>query len=379
MLRVLFLLVLLLGGVASASAQPLPGSAPVPPIAAKSWLLYDYTARREIAAGDRDERIEPASLTKLMDAYVAFSAIKQGKITLQQAVIISERAKSVPGSRMYVSPQLPATIDQLLHGLIIQSGNDAAVALAEAIAGSEPAFVERMNDEARRLGMTGTRFANVTGLSDPKHYSTVGDLLKLAVALISEFPDYYPLFGQKEYSYAGVAQHNRNELLFRDPYVDGMKTGHTEAAGFCLIASAKRESRRLIAIVVGTASESARAIEAQKLLNYGFEYWEGIKLYAAGAAVTTLPVWKGSTDHLQAGFVQDFYVSVPRGQAGMLKAKVESLQPLLAPIAQRQPVGVLKLSFADRPYGEFPIMALEDVTVANLAIRAWHSLRLMFK
>lgn len=297
----------------------------------------------------------------------------------QQVVIVSERAKTVPGSRMYVSPQIPVTIDQLLHGLIIQSGNDAAIALAEAIAGSEPAFVERMNDEARRLGMTGTRFANVTGLSDPKHYSTVGDLLKLAVALISEFPDYYPLFGQKEYSYAGVPQHNRNELLFRDPYVDGMKTGHTEAAGFCLIASAKRESRRLIAIVVGTASESARAIEAQKLLNYGFEHWEGVKLYAAGAAVTTLPVWKGSVDHLQAGFVQDFYVSVPRGQAGMLKAKVESLQPLLAPIAQRQPVGVLKLSFGERPYGEFPIVALEDVTVANLAIRAWHSLRLMFK
>jgi D-alanyl-D-alanine carboxypeptidase (penicillin-binding protein 5/6) len=380
MLRVLISIVLLLGGIAPVTlAQPLGAPAPVPPIAAKTWLLYDYQAGREIVASDRDERVEPASLTKLMVAYLTFSAIRHGQIALSQAVLVSPQAKATPGSRMYITSEQPVTVDQLLHGMIVQSGNDATVALAETVGGSVQAFVQRMNEEAAALGLSGTQFTNVTGLSDPRHYSTAADLLRLTVYVMRDYPEFYPLFAMREFTYAGVTQRNRNELLFRDPYVDGVKTGHTDGAGFCLIASAKRDDRRLIAIVMGTASELSRAIEAQKLLNYGFEHFETVRLYARGTPVATLPVWKGSEDHLQAGFMQDFYVSVPTGQAALLKGKLESLQPLLAPIAVQQPVGVLKLSYGDRSYGEFPVVALEQVSVANMLVRAWHSLRLLFK
>jgi serine-type D-Ala-D-Ala carboxypeptidase (penicillin-binding protein 5/6) len=360
-------------------AQPLGAAAALPPIAAKGWILFDYQAARELAAFNRDERVEPASLTKLMDAYLVFAAIRQGQLARDQGITVSAKAKATSGSRMYLSAGQPVTIDELLHGMIVQSGNDATIALAEAAAGSEEIFVQRMNEQAARMGLAGTHFANVTGLPDTHHYSTAGDLLKLAVRLMREYPEYLPMFALHEYTYAGVTQRNRNELLFRDPYVDGLKTGHTESAGYCLIATARRNDRRLIAIVMGTASETARAIEAQKLLNYGFEHFETFKLYAKDAPVVTLPVWKGSEDHLEAGFVDDFFVSVPKGQGALLKAKLESLQPLLAPIAAQQPVGVLRLSYADKPYGEFPVVALERVGVANLFVRAWHSLRLLFK
>jgi D-alanyl-D-alanine carboxypeptidase (penicillin-binding protein 5/6) len=360
-------------------AQPLGAAAALPPIAAKAWILFDYQAARELAAFNRDERVEPASLTKLMDAYLVFAAIRQGQLARDQGITVSAKAKATSGSRMYLSAGQPVTIDELLHGMIVQSGNDATIALAEAAGGTEEAFVQRMNEQAARMGLAGTHFANVTGLSDTHHYSTAGDLLKLAVRLMHDYPEYLPMFALHEYTYAGVTQRNRNELLFRDPYVDGLKTGHTESAGYCLIATARRNDRRLIAIVMGTASEMARAIEAQKLLNYGFEHFETLKLYAKDAPVVTLPVWKGSEDHLEAGFVDDFFVSVPKGQGALLKAKLESLQPLLAPIAAQQPVGVLRLSYADKPYGEFPVVALERVGLANLFVRAWHSLRLLFK
>jgi len=380
MSRVLISIVLLLGAIAPVTlAQPLGAPAPLPPIAAKAWLLYDYQAGREIVASARDERVEPASLTKLMVAYLTFSAIRHGQVAISQAVLVSPKAKATPGSRMYLTPEQPVTVDQLLHGMIVQSGNDATVALAETVGGSVQAFVQRMNEEAAALGLSGTHFTNVTGLSDPRHYSTAADLLRLTVYVMRDYPEFYPLFGMREFTYAEVTQRNRNELLFRDPYVDGVKTGHTDGAGFCLIASAKRDDRRMIAIVMGTASELSRAIEAQKLLNYGFEHFETVKLYASGTPVATLPVWKGSEDRLQAGFMQDFYVSVPTGQAALLKGKLESLQPLLAPIAVQQPVGVLKLSYGDKPYGEFPVLALEQVSVANMLVRAWHSLRLLFK
>ncbi len=380
MLRGFFLIVVMVGGILPmALAQPLGTPVPVPPIAAKAWLLYDYQSGREIVGSNRDVRVEPASLTKLMVAYLVFSAIRHGQLTLQQTVPISPRAKATSGSRMYLSPEQPATVDELLHGMIVESGNDATVALAEALAGSEAAFVQRMNEEAAVMGLTGTHFTNVTGLADPRHYSTAGDLLRLAVHVIRDYPEFLPLFALHEYTYAGVTQRNRNELLFRDPHVDGLKTGHTESAGFCLIATARRDERRMMAIVMGASSELARAIEAQKLLNYGFEHFETVKLYAKDVPVATLPVWKGSERQLQAGFAEDFYVSVPRGQAGLLKAKLESLQPLLAPIAEQQPVGVLRLTYADKPYGEFPVMALEPVGVANMFVRAWHSMRLLFK
>ena len=380
MLRGFFLIVTMGGGILPmALAQPLGTPAPVPPIAAKAWLLYDYQAAREIVGSNRDERVEPASLTKLMVAYLVFSAIRHGQLTSQQTVPISPRAKATSGSRMYLNPEQPATVDELLHGMIVDSGNDATVALAEALAGSEAAFVQRMNEEAAVMGLTGTQFTNVTGLGDPRHYSTTGDLLRLAVHVIRDYPEFFPLFALHEYTYAGVTQRNRNELLFRDPHVDGLKTGHTESAGFCLIATARRDERRMVTIVMGANSELARAIEAQKLLNYGFEHFETVKLYAKDVPVAALPVWKGSEHQLQAGFAEDFYVSVPRGQAGLLKAKLESLQPLLAPISEQQPVGVLRLTYADRPYGEFPVVALEPVGVANMFVRAWHSMRLLFK
>ena len=384
MLRVLFSIVpvvavIVAGILPAALAQPLGAPAALPPIAAKAWVLYDYQAARELAASNRDERVEPASLTKLMDAYLAFAAIKQGQVTLEQTATVSARAKATPGSRMYLSPGQPVTVEQLLHGMIVQSGNDATIALAEAVAGSEEAFVKRMNEQAARMGLAGTHFANVTGLSDSHHYSTAADLMKLAVRVMRDYPEYLPIFAMREYSYAGVTQRNRNELLFRDPYVDGLKTGHTESAGYCLIATAKRTDRRLVTIVMGAASEMARAIEAQKLLNYGFEHFETVKLYAKDTPVATLPVWKGSEDRLQAGFAEDFYVSIPKGQGTLLKAKLESLQPLLAPIAAQQPVGVLRLTYADKLYGEFPVVALEQVSIANMFVRAWHSLRLLFK
>jgi len=379
MLRVIFSIVVLLGGIWQAFAQPLGAPAALPPIAARAWLLYDFQAARELVAANRDERVEPASLTKLMDAYLVFGALKQGQLSPDQGVAVSAKAKAISGSRMYISPEQPVTVDQLLHGMVVQSGNDAAVALAETLAGSEEAFVQRMNDQAARMGLNATHFANVTGLSDSHHYSTAADLMRLTVHLMRDYPEFYAMFSLREYTYAGVTQRNRNELLYRDPYVDGLKTGHTESAGYCLIASAKRDERRLIAVVLGASSELGRAIEAQKLLNYGFEHFATMKLYARGTPVTTLPVWKGSDDRLQAGFADDFYVAIPTGQGALLKAKLESLQPLLAPIAARQPVGVLKLTYADKPYGEFPVVALEPVSGANILVRAWHSLRLLFK
>jgi serine-type D-Ala-D-Ala carboxypeptidase (penicillin-binding protein 5/6) len=351
----------------------------VPPIAARSWLLLDYRTGRVIASRGADERVEPASLTKLMTAYVVFGALKEDLLASSQALPVSLKAWKMPGSRMFVGPDKTVTVDELLHGMIIQSGNDATVALAEGVAGSEESFVQRMNDQAARLGLTHTHFANATGLADPHHYSTAGDLALLALALIRDFPEYFPMYAIKEYTYNGIAQRNRNELLFRDPFVDGIKTGYTETAGYCLVATAQRDGRRLLAVVTGTASETARAMEAQKLLNYGFQYTETLKLYAGGETVAELPVWKGSERSLRAGFTEDLFVSLPKGQRALLKAQIESLQPLIAPVSPQQPVGVLRLTFDDKPYGEYTVVALEPVGVANIFMRAWDSLRLMFQ
>jgi D-alanyl-D-alanine carboxypeptidase (penicillin-binding protein 5/6) len=283
------------------------------------------------------------------------------------------------GSRMFLEPDKPVTVDELLRGMIVQSGNDATMTLAEGVAANEEAFVQKMNEQAARLGLANTRFANATGLPDPHHYSTAADLARLALAVISDFPEYFPLFALKEYTYSRITQRNRNELLFRDPFVDGIKTGYTEAAGYCLIATAKRDERRLLAVVTGTASEGARAMEAQKLLNYGFQYYETLILYPGGTAVAEIPVWKGSEKRIKAGFAQDFFVSVPKGQRSLLKIELESMQPLIAPISPQQPVGVLRVSYDGKPYGEFPVVALERVGVANMFGRAWDSLRLLFQ
>jgi D-alanyl-D-alanine carboxypeptidase (penicillin-binding protein 5/6) len=369
----LLVLLFLLPALAFADAPPPPA------VAAKAWLLYDFTSAQEIASANEHERIEPASLTKLMTAYLAFSALKQKTLTLDQVVPVSERAWKQPGSRMFIEPGKPVKVEELLHGMITQSGNDACIALAEAIAGSEEVFVQMMNREAQRLGMKDTHFVNATGLPDPKHYSTAYDLGLLAASLIRDFPEYYPLYAEREYRYNNINQPNRNRLLWLDPHVDGMKTGHTEEAGYCLIASAKRGTRRLLSVVLGTNTDGARAQESEKLLNYGFQFYDAAKLYDKGQTVSTLEVWKGTESRLKAGFLSDFYVSVPRGQGDQLKADLVSVQPLVAPISVGQKVGTVKVTLQGKVLGEYPAVALENVPVAGFFGRAWDSIRLWLK
>jgi len=376
------LLVLLLAGLCALAAQAQPGHEP-PVIAAKAWLLLDYGSGQPLAASNADERVEPASLTKLMTAYLSFAALKQGTLKPDQVVPVSERAWKAQGSRMFIEPNKPVTVDELLRGMIVQSGNDACIALAEAIAGSEEAFVERMNREAQRLGLTGTRFANATGLPDPQHYSTARDLARLAQAVIRDFPDYYPIYSLKEYSYNKITQPNRNRLLWLDPTVDGVKTGHTESAGYCLVASAKRGPRRLISVVVGTASDTARGQEAHRLLNHGFQAFDAVKLYDKEQAISRLKVFKGSQATVAAGFLDDLALSLPAGMADKLQVQLVSRQPLLAPVARGSQVGTLKLLFDEggqlKPWAEFPVVAIEDVPIAGIFGRAWDTLMLWFK
>jgi len=374
------LLLLSLGAAAAAFAQtasPLAPSAPA--IAARSYLLLDYHSQQMLVSQRTAERVEPASLTKLMTAYLTFAALKRKQIQAEQVVPVSERAWKADGSRMFLEPRRPVTVDELMRGMIVQSGNDACIALAELIAGNEQAFAEMMNREARRLGMKDTHFVNATGLPDPQHYSTAYDLALLASAVIRDFPEYHPLYSVKEYRYNNITQANRNRLLWSDPTVDGMKTGYTENAGYCLIASARRGERRLVSVVVGAASEAARATESQKLLNYGFQFYDSVKLYGKDQAVASLPVWKGSGNSVRAGFIDDLYVSVPKGQADKLKASLESRQPLFAPIAAGQRLGVMKLTLDGKPYTEIPVIALEAIPLAGILGRGWDSIRLMFK
>ncbi len=376
MVRILFLIMLIAAPTVSAQ---LPAPAPLPSIAARNWLLLDLQSGQRLASEDADERIEPASLTKLMSAYVVFEALRQKQLSLEQPVPVSAKAWKMPGSRMFLEPGTSVTVDELLRGLIVVSGNDAAVALAEAVGGTEDAFVERMNAQARRLGLANTHFANATGLPHAQHYTTVSDLARLSRALVGDFPAFVPLYSLRAFTHNGITQPNRNWLLGRDPRVDGLKTGHTESAGYCLIATARSDGRHLLVIVTGTASESARAIEAQKLLNYGLQHYDTVRLYAKGAVVAQLPVRRGAEKSVRAGFDQDLYVSVPRGQADRLEATLSSRQPLLAPVDTRQPVGVLRLAFDGKPLGEFAVVALESVRVASLLGRAWDSLLLWFE
>jgi D-alanyl-D-alanine carboxypeptidase (penicillin-binding protein 5/6) len=372
MTRLLFLLFLL-------PALAVADVPPPPPVAAKAWLLYDFTSAQAITSEKAQERIEPASLTKLMTAYLAFAALKQKTLALDRVVPVSERAWKASGSRMFIEPRKPVTVDELLHGMIVQSGNDACIAIAEAVAGSEEGFVQMMNREAQRLGMKNSNFTNSSGLPDPRHYSTAGDLGLLAVALIRDFPEYYPMYALREYRYNNITQQNRNRLLWLDPNVDGMKTGYTENAGFCLIASAKRGTRRLLSVVLGANSDGARAQESQKLLNYGFQFYDSVKLYDRGQAVSTLEVLKGGENRVKAGFQSDFYVSVPRGLAEQVKADLVSMQPLVAPISVGQKVGSIKLTLQNKPLGEYPVVALENVAIAGFLGRTWDGMRLWFK
>lgn len=354
--------------------------APQPPVvAARAWLLVDMTSGQAIASRNPEERVEPASLTKLMTAYLAFSALDAKSLASSQSVAVSQRAWRAGGSRMFIEPRKPVTVQELLHGLIVQSGNDACIALAEAIAGSEPAFVERMNREAQRLGMKSTRFANSTGLPEPGHYSTASDLALLAAALIRDHPEYYKLYSEREFRYNDITQQNRNRLLWLDPNVDGVKTGYTESAGYCLIASAKRGARRLLSVVVGTASDRLRAQESQKLLNFGFQSYDGLRLFEKGEAISKLQVWRGSKRELKAGVATDLYVTVPRGTADKLKAELVSRQPLFAPLAAGQSVATLRLLHEGRLLGEYPVVALDNIATAGFFVRAWDAMRLRFK
>ncbi len=360
---------------AQQASLPVP---PPPPVAAKAYLLVDFNTGKQLAAHNVEMRVDPASLTKLMTAYLTFTALEQGRIRPHQQVPVSVKAWKTIGSRMFIEPRKPVTVKQLLNGMIVQSGNDASIALAEAVAGSEEVFVQLMNREAQRLGMKHTHFVNSTGLPDPKHYSTAEDLARLASAIIRDFPKYYQLYSQKDFTYNNIKQANRNRLLWTDPTVDGVKTGHTDSAGYCLITSAKRGEHRLLSVVLGAKSERARAVESQKLLNYGFQFYESFRVQTKNQAVATLEVFKGTADTVKAGFLADVYVTLPKGQRSKLKASVESLQPLVAPIRAGQRVGTMKISVDGKPYRELPVVALENVPVAGIFGRSWDSLRLLF-
>jgi D-alanyl-D-alanine carboxypeptidase (penicillin-binding protein 5/6) len=270
-------------------------------------------------------------------------------------------------------------VGELLRGLIVQSGNDAARVLAETIAGSEDKFVELMNKEAQRLGMNNTHFVNASGLPHAQHYSTAYDLALLAAAIVRDFPEYYPLYSLREYQYNNIKQANRNRLLWIDPYVDGMKTGHTESAGFCLVASAKRDKRRLISVVLGTASDNLRATESQKLLNYGFQYFESVRMYQKNQPVASIRAWKGTENKVNIGFRDDLLMTIPTGQLAQMKVTMETHQPLIAPVSMGQKIGMIKFTLNGKPYAEFPLVALEDVSLANVFSRGWDTIRLLFQ
>ena len=344
-----------------------------------AYLLLDVVSGQVLAADNADEQREPASLTKLMTAYLTFAALRDKAITRTQMVPVSTAAWRAEGSRMFIEPRKAVTVDELLRGMIVQSGNDASIALAELIAGSEAAFAERMNREAARLGLAHTHFTNATGLSHPQQYSTASDLARLAAALIRDFPDDYALYSLREYRYNNITQPNRNRLLWIDPYVDGVKTGHTDAAGWCLIASAKRGERRLLATVLGAASDAARTGEAQKLLNYGFQAFDTVQLYPSGKAISNLRVWKGAANDAAAGFLADQYLTVPKGKAGKLALSMTATEPLVAPVAKGQRLGTVSVSLEGKAMAELPLVALVDVPEANLLGRAWDTVRLWFK
>lgn len=369
----LSLLLLLCFLVAPVSAQQQGIS-----IAAKAYLLSDFQSGQILAGENAHERIEPASLTKLMTAYVVFSALKKNRLALDQAVIVSENAWRMIGSRMFIEPNKQVTVNELIRGMIVQSGNDACIALAEAVAGSEANFVDIMNKEAGRLGMKNTHFTNSTGLSDPNHYTTAHDLTLLATAIIRDFPEFYPLYSQKEYTYNNITQPNRNRLLWLDPHVDGMKTGWTKNAGFCLITSAIRDKRRLISVVIGAKSANARSVESQRLLNYGFQSYDTLHLYKKNDPLTTIHLWKGAQNELKAGFDRDVYFTLPKGQSDKLKATMEYKQPLIAPVQLGQEVGTVKFTLDDKTIETYPLVALEKVDTANIFGRAWDSVKLLF-
>ncbi len=361
---------------------------PQPPeIAARAYLLVDLTAQQVLAELDADKPIEPASLTKLMTAYIVFDALKAKKISLQQTFGVSERAWKMPGSRMFIDPKMKVPVEDLIKGMIVQSGNDATMALAEGVGGTVEHFVQMMNAQAKVLGMKSTGYKNPEGLTEPGHTTTARDLGVLASRLMQDFPDYVSYYAIKKYRYPGTPaanETNRNLLLFRDPSVDGLKTGHTDAAGFCLIATAKREApgvgqRRLLSIVLGASSENARATESQKLLNWGYTAFDAIKLFDANQAVVTPNVWKGRGSQVKLGRFAPIVVAVPAGAAGRIQTQVARPEPLVAPLNRGQVVGALKVTLDQKPLVDVPLLVLETVEQAGFMGRAWDAVRLWVK
>ena len=358
-----------------------------PAIAAKSYLLFDATSSQMLAGRDIDAPVEPASLTKLMSAYIVFDALRAKRFTLEQKLPVSTRAWKTPGSRMFIDPKMQVPVEDLVKGMVVQSGNDATVALAEGVASTVEHFVELMNQQAKVMGMKNTVFKNPEGLPAPGHVTTARDLGILASRLMQDFPDYVGYYKIQKYRFHGTPtanDTNRNSLLFRDPTVDGLTTGHTEAAGVCLIASAKRDfpnlqGRRLIAIVLGASSEAARANEAQKLLNWGFTSYEGLKLFDANQAVLEPQIWKGSEKTVRLGQAQAIVVTVPAGSASRIRTQVVRPDPLVAPIQKGQQVGTLKILSGDQLLREVPLVALESVEQAGVFGRAWDAIRLWIK
>jgi D-alanyl-D-alanine carboxypeptidase (penicillin-binding protein 5/6) len=361
---------------------------PQPPeVAAKAYLLIDVTANQVLAAKDPDMAVEPASLTKLMTAYLVFDALKSRKLDLKQTLPVSERAWKMPGSRMFIDPKMRVPVEDLIKGMVVQSGNDATVALAEGVGGSVERFVQLMNDQAKVLGMKNSSYRNPEGLTEPGHTTTARDLGILATRLMRDFPEFVSYYAIKKYRYEGTPaanDSNRNLLLFRDPSVDGLKTGHTNAAGYCLVATAKREfanigSRRLLSVVLGADSENARANESQKLLNWGYTAFDAVKLFEAGQAVVSPLLWKGKSPVLKLGSFYPLVVAVPAGTAAQIKTQVARPEPLVAPFVKGQSVGTLKVLRGDQPLLEVPLMVLETVEQAGVLGRAWDAVRLWIK
>lgn len=358
-----------------------------PEIAAHTYMLVDVTANQVLASKDVDAPVEPASLTKLMTAYMVFDALRAKKITLEQRLPVSELAWKMPGSRMFIDPKMQVPVEDLLKGMIVQSGNDATMALAEGVGGTKENFVRLMNEQAKALGMTGTAYKNPEGLTEPGHFTTARDLSILAMRLLRDFPEYTHYYAIKEYRYEGTPAangRNRNTLLFRDPSVDGLKTGHTNAAGYCLVATANREipnvgSRRVLSILLGAASDNARANESQKLLNWGYTAYDAVKLFDAGQAMEEAQIWKGSQGTLKIGREGATVVTVPAGSSGKVSTQVVRTDPLMAPIAKGQQVGTLKVLVADQVAAEMPIFALESVDEGGFFSRLWDTIRLWIR
>ena len=364
------------------------GAAPAAPeVAARAYLLLDVTANQILASRDMDMPVEPASLTKLMSAYLVFDALKAKKIDLKQTLSVSERAWKMPGSRMFIDPKMKVPVEDLIKGMIVQSGNDATVVLAEGVGGTVERFVQMMNEQAKVLGMNNTSYKNPEGLTEAGHTTTARDLATLATRLMRDFPEYVPTYAIKKYRYPGTPaanDSNRNLLLFKDPTVDGLKTGHTDAAGYCLVATAKRDfpnvgPRRLMAIVLGTNSEIARANEAQKLLNWGYTAFDAVKLFDAGQPVATPAIWKGKASNIKLGRSDALVVAVPAGSAAQIKTQLVRPDPLVAPVTKGQAIGSLQVFRGDQLWVDLPLQALDTVEQAGVLGRAWDAVRLWIK